>query len=113
MKFNEDVNRIITAAEDRKAFDIKVVDIEGISSIADYFIIISGNNERQVVAISDEIDSKMSQAGREPLSVEGRQTGKWIILDYGDEIVHVFEKDEREFYNLEKLWIDAKTYDID
>ncbi len=112
MKFNDEVDRIIKAAEDKKAFDIKVVDIEGISSIADYFIIISGNNERQAIAISDEIDAKMSEAGIEPLSIEGRQTGKWIILDYGDQIVHVFEKNEREFYNLEKLWIDAKTYDI-
>ena len=113
MKFNNEIETIIKAAEDKKAFDIRVIDIRGLSSISDYFIIASGNNERQVVAIADEIDHKMSEQGIEPIHIEGRQTGKWVILDYGDEIIHVFEKDEREFYNLEKLWLDAEYYDID
>lgn len=112
VNFNEEVNEIIAAGQDKKAFDIKVIDIKGVSSIADYFVIMSGTSDRQVVSIADEIEDRLSKTGLETINKEGRQEGKWIILDYGDVIVHVFQKSEREFYNLEKLWIDSKSYDI-
>lgn len=112
MNFDKEIKTIVNAAEDKKAFDIKVLEIEGLSSIADYFILMSGNSERQVVAIAEEIEDKMTEMGIDPINKEGKQTGRWLLLDYGDIIVHVFHKEEREFYNLEKLWIDAKTLEI-
>ncbi|MDO5707402.1 MAG: ribosome silencing factor [Andreesenia angusta] len=113
MKFNQEVNTILSASESKKAFDIKVIDIRGLSSIADYYIIMSANSERQVSAIGNEIEMKMTEAGIEPINTEGYKSGRWVILDYGDTIVHIFKQSEREFYNLEKLWLDASSYDID
>ncbi len=113
MKFNQEINTIISAAEDKKAFDIKVIDLRGMSSITDFYIIMSANSDRQVAAIGNEIEDRMTKEEIEPISTEGYRTGRWVILDYGDEIVHIFQKDEREFYNLEKLWLDAESYDID
>lgn len=113
MELTKEVKLIVNAAQDKKAFDINVLNIAGLSSIADYFIVASGSNERQTVAIADEIEDKMSELGLEPLNKEGHQTGRWVLLDYGDIIVHVFHREEREFYNLEKLWIDAESIEIE
>lgn len=113
MNLKQEVEIIVKAGDSKKAFDIKAIDIIGLSSIADYFVIMSGNTERQVVAIADEIQDEMSKAGVEPSNKEGYQTGRWILLDYGDIIVHIFHKEEREFYNLEKLWVDAKPLEIE
>lgn len=113
MELTKEVKLIVNAAQDKKAFDINVLNIAGLSSIADYFVVASGNNERQAVAIADEIEDKMSEIGLEPLNKEGHQTGRWVLLDYGDIIVHVFHREEREFYNLEKLWVDAESIEIE
>lgn len=113
MKFNQEIDTIISAAEDKKAFDIKIIDIRGMSSISDFYIIMSANSERQVSAIGNEIEDRMSKIDIEPINTEGYRTSRWVILDYGDQIVHIFQKDEREFYNLEKLWLDAEIYNID
>jgi ribosome-associated protein len=113
VELKKEIQTIVSAADDKKAFDIKVLEIGGLSSIADYFVVASGNNERQAVAIADEIEDKMTELGLEPLNKEGHQTGRWILLDYGDIIVHVFHKEEREFYNLEKLWLDAKSFEVE
>lgn len=112
MELKNEIKTIVNAAEDKKAFDITVLEIGGLSSIADYFIVASGNNERQTVAIADSIEENMTELGVEPIHKEGHQTGRWVLLDYGDIIVHVFHREEREFYNLDKLWIDAKSIEI-
>lgn len=92
------------AIEEKKGMDMVVLDISKKTTISDYFIIVSGNSSTQVSAIADEIDSKMFQAGFDKVHKEGYESSRWILLDYGDIIIHVFHKDEREFYNLERLW---------
>lgn len=96
----------------RKAEDVCALDIRGISIIADYFLIASGNSNTQVRSLAEEIESKLSEAGIEPLRVEGTQSSTWIIIDYGSIIIHIFMRDTREFYNIEHLWADAKPVDI-
>ena len=108
---NNRLKTIILAAEDKNAYDITVLNISELTSIGDYFVILSGNSQRQVMAITDEIDDKMSKAGYEVRNKEGYRNGRWIILDYGDIVVHIFHKEDREFYNLERLWIDAEEID--
>lgn len=95
---------IKAAIEDKKGIDMQVLDISKMTTIADYFIIVSGNSSTQVTSISDEIESKMFLAGFDKVNREGYQSARWILLDYNDIIIHVFHKDEREFYNLERLW---------
>ena len=113
LSIDKRVETIVKAGDDKKAFDIKVLDVKGLSSVADYFIIMSGNSTRQVVGIGEEIEEEMSKLKEEPLSKNGYRSGTWVLLDYEDILVHVFEKNEREFYNLERLWVDSKFVDID
>lgn len=110
---NEQLSTIIKSATDRKAFDIKVLKISNLTSIADYFVILSGNSQRQVMAISNDIEDKMYLKGYDVKHKEGYNSGKWILLDYGDIIVHVFHKEDRDFYNLERLWTDAEDISIE
>lgn len=112
-EINKRLDIIVNSADDKKAFDIKVLDISKLSSIGDYFVILSGNSERQVKSIADEIDDKMNKAGYTLLRKEGHNTARWILLDYADIVVHVFHKEDREFYNLERLWIDAEDVEIE
>lgn len=107
------VSIITEASLDKKAFDIKVLDIRQLTTLADYFIIVSGNSTIQTSTIADEIEEKMGENGYSLLSKEGYGSARWILLDFGDIIVHVFHKEDREFYNLEKLWIDAKKINMD
>ncbi len=109
--FNNRLKTIILAAEDKKAYDIRVLNISELTSIGDYFVILSGNSQRQVMAISDEIEEKMKEAGCELKNKEGYRNGRWILLDYADIVVHVFHKEDRDFYNLERLWVDAEEID--
>ena len=99
---------ITKACEDKKALDIKVLNISKLTPIADYFIIASGNSSTQVMAIADEVEEKMIEAGTGEVVKEGYQSGRWILLDFNDIIVHIFHKEEREFYNLERLLSDEK-----
>lgn len=92
----------------KKAEDLLAIDISGLSILADYFLIASGNSSTQVKALAEEIEFKMSQQGVEPRHVEGVQSGTWIILDYGSLVVHVFHRETRAFYNLERLWADGR-----
>jgi ribosome-associated protein len=92
------------AALGRKATDLVVLDIGDISSIADYFVICSGRSDTQVQAIADAIERRLREHGQRPLSIEGRERGQWILMDYGDVIVHVFYAPVRAFYDLERLW---------
>ncbi|GEN84655.1 ribosomal silencing factor RsfS [Sporosarcina luteola] len=95
------------AVDDKKAQEIVVLNMEGVSLIADQFIICHANSERQVQAIAREVSDKASENGFGIKRVEGLDTGRWVLVDLGDVVVHVFHKDERGYYNLEKLWGDA------
>jgi len=100
-----------TALEDKKAGDIKVIDISGISVLADYFIIADGSNVNQVQAMVDNVDEVLGRAGYECKQMEGYGTGGWILMDYGDIIVHAFCREDRLFYDLERIWRDGKVLD--
>ncbi|KRM57398.1 ribosome silencing factor [Secundilactobacillus malefermentans] len=100
------------AAEDKRADDIVALDMEGLSTVTDYFLIMNGGSKRQVQAITDEIMDKMAEAGAEVKRVEGRDAGRWVLIDLGDVFVHVFDEDDRTHYNLEKLWSDAPFVDL-
>lgn len=100
------------ALEEKKAEDITVLDISGVTVLADYFIIASGNSDRQVKAMVDGVEEALGKAGYEPKQVEGYQTGNWILCDYGDVIVHVFDQENRLFYDLERIWRDGKVIDM-
>ena len=100
-----------TALEDKKAGDIKVIDICGVSVLADYFIIADGSNVNQVQAMVDNVDEVLGRAGYECKQMEGYGTGGWILMDYGDIIVHAFCREDRLFYDLERIWRDGKVLD--
>ena len=96
------------AALDKKAFDLDILSVGTLTSIADYFVIATATNERQAAAISDNILTKLKEEmGVRPLLVEGTSPGRWILLDYGDFVIHIFIEDVRRFYGLERLWGDA------
>jgi ribosome-associated protein len=103
----------VRAAESKKATDIKVLDLTGITSFADYFVICTGSNQRQIQAISDEVHLQMKhKAGELPISLEGYTQGEWVLADYGDLLVHIFSPKSREYYSLERLWRGAKDVEI-
>jgi len=107
--------RIITAvraASDKKALDMVVLDLRGVASFTDYFLIISGMNARQVQAITDEIVARLKTQGTRAQRVEGYRTAEWVLVDYGDFIVQVFDSKARQFYDLERLWRDAERIAI-
>lgn len=102
---------VINALEDKKAEDIRVIDISEISILADYFIIANGSNSRQIQAFADEIEQKLAKEGCHLKQAEGYDSANWILLDFGDLIVHLFDKENRSFYNLERIWRDGKQID--
>jgi len=99
------------ALDDKMGMEIKVLDIHQISILADYFLIAHGNNPNQVQALIDSVEEKLSQEGYEPNHVEGYREGSWVLIDFGRIIVHVFSKDARIFYDLERIWSDGKEID--
>ena len=101
------VGEAVSAADDRKAIDLKVLDLAKVSDFTDYFLICSGANERQVQAIAEAVDAVLRAGKVRPLHQEGMNGGNWVLLDYGDFIVHVFRDETRRFYALERLWGDA------
>jgi ribosome-associated protein len=102
----------VRAAESKKATDIRVLDLTGITAFADYFVICTGANARNVQAIADEVGQRLKQAGSLPLSLEGYNQAEWILADYGDFLVHIFSPKSRAYYDLERLWRNAKTIEI-
>ncbi|WP_373747739.1 ribosome silencing factor [Weissella soli] len=102
----------VKAADQKRAEDIVALDIHEISLLADAFVILDAPTNRQVVAIADEIEDKMAEAGYPLIKHEGRREGEWVLMNFGDVIVHIFKKETRSFYNLEKLW-GAEGKDID
>ena len=99
------------ALADKKGEDIRVIDIAGISVLADYFIIANGTNESQVRALVDNVEEELAKAGYEVKQREGYGLGSWVLLDFGDIIVHVFDRENRVFYDLERIWRDGKQVD--
>ena len=97
----------VDALDDKKANDISIIDIEKISTLADYFIIASGTNRNQVQAMCDEVDERLGKAGFEPKHIEGYNSANWILLDYGDIVIHLFDEENRLFYDLERIWRDG------
>ena len=95
------------AMEEKKAHDIRIIDISKISVLADYFLIASGSNKNQVQAMVDNVQEELHKAGYTPKQIEGYNTANWILLDYGDIIVHVFDEENRLFYDLERIWRDG------
>ena len=101
------------AIDDKKGQDIKVIDIHTVSVIADYFVIASGTNSNQVQAIVDNVEEQLGRAGFEAKQIEGNRNSSWILMDYGDVIVHVFDEENSLFYDLERIWRDGKVLEMD
>ena len=109
----ETLKTIISALEDKKAENIKLIDISEISTVADYFIITNGSNRSQIQALSDNVQEKLAVNGIHPKNIEGYNTANWILLDYSDILIHIFDKESRGFYDLERIWKDGKEISID
>lgn len=97
-----------TALEDKKGEDIKVIQVDEVSVLADYFIISNGTNTSQVQALVDSVEESLGKGGYEPLRIEGIGNSSWVLMDYGDIIVHIFSQEDRLFYDLERIWRDGK-----
>jgi ribosome-associated protein len=111
-ELDERVRRALHAAAEKKALDPTVLDLRGISSFTDFFLMFTGANRRQVQAISDEIVEQLKRNGSPAARVEGYQNAEWILIDYGDFVVHVFEEKARRFYDLERLWREASRLNL-
>lgn len=109
---DERILMALQAASDKKALDLVVLDLRQIATFTDYFVIVTGTNERQVQAISDEVFERLKKAGVPAARVEGYKSAEWILLDYGDFIVHVFAEEARKFYDLERLWRESKRVEL-
>ncbi len=109
---NKKLQIIFDALDDKKAENISVIDISEITILADCFVIASGSNPNQIHAMADAVDEKMSKAGYSPRSVEGYRNANWILMDYEDIVVHIFDKESREFYDLERIWSDGKRLQL-
>ena len=110
--FDERMRWALHAAAEKKAIDLTVLDLRGVATFTDFFIISTGANKRQMQAIADEIVEQLKRRGSPAARVEGYQAAEWILVDYGDFIVHVFDEKARRFYDLEYLWREAKRLDV-
>lgn len=111
-ELDERIRMALSAASEKKAINTVVLDLREIASFTDYFVITSGTNERQVQAISDELVETLKKAGTPAARVEGYKTAEWILLDYGDFVVHVFDEKARKFYDLERLWRESQRVEL-
>lgn len=112
MELLDIVKKAVSALEDKKAEDITVIDISGVSSIADYFIIANGSNANQLAAMKDAVDEAFYKNGMNAKQIEGNNNSTWILIDYNDVIVHLFDKEDRLFYDLERIWKDGKVIEL-
>lgn len=109
METKDIAQKIAAAANDKKAKDILLLNMEGLSPVTDFYVICSAGNSTLVKAIADNIEDKLAEAGVYPAHKEGYADARWVLLDYGDVVAHVFLEEERDFYNLEQLWADAPS----
>ena len=105
-------NSITELIFNKKGYDVKILELRDITSIADYFVICSADSDTQVKAIADEVDKKLRDEGIKSWHTEGYRSLNWVLIDFVDVVVHVFKKESREYYNLEKLWGDAPVVDV-
>ncbi|KRN95090.1 Iojap family protein [Furfurilactobacillus siliginis] len=103
----------VKAGDSKRAEDIVALDVEQVSLVADYFVIMNGGSKRQVQAIAQAVLDEEAEAGVDVRRIEGKTEGTWVLLDFGDILVHIFQEEQRHYYNLEKLWSDAPLVDID
>lgn len=113
MNSKEMARLAIKALEDKKAEEIKIIDISEVSVIADYFIIANGTNRSQIQALSDHVEETLGKAGAPLRQIEGYQNANWVLLDFHDVIIHIFDKENRLFYDLERIWRDGKLVETD
>ncbi|MFK7695104.1 ribosome silencing factor [Paenibacillus sp. HJGM_3] len=106
------MNMVVKAAEDKKAMNVVVLDLQNISMVADYYVICHGNSDVQVQAITTEIRKQAQERGIPVRGIEGFDSARWVLIDLGDVVIHVFHRDEREYYNIERLWSDAKVVEF-
>lgn len=111
MLTQEILENSVKILDNKKAMDIKALKITDLTSVADYFVIVNGTSTTHIRALAEELEDQLAKLGQEPKHIEGRATG-WILLDYGNVVVHIFTPDQRENFNLEKLWQDAEEVDI-
>lgn len=112
MNAEEKVRKIAKVLFDKKAADIRAIRVRDLTTLADYFVFASGTSTTQVRALTEEVEFRLSELGVEPNRVEGRQTNNWLILDYGDVVVHIFHTETRAYYDLERLWSDGEEVDL-
>ncbi len=105
-------NNITDLIFNKKGYDVKILDLRKLTTITDYFVICTGDSDTQVKAIADEVDKKLRDEGIRPWHTEGYQSLNWVLIDFVDVVVHIFKKDTRDFYNLEKLWGDAEISEV-
>lgn len=113
MKIEEQVKAAYEALDEKQAEDIRIIDIRGISTIADYFIVASGSNQSQLQAMEDSVGQKMKDLGLRQPKLEGNRNSTWILMDYEDFIVHIFSEEDRLFYDLERIWTDGREVPVD
>jgi ribosome-associated protein len=106
------VKRVVSACEEVKGKDLSVLDVRSLSDFADFFVIVSGRSDRQVQGITNRVIEELIKSGARPMSVEGYEDGQWVLVDCGDVVVHVFYEENREFYDLESLWMRAKRVTV-
>jgi ribosome-associated protein len=109
---NEPLKIAIKAVDDKKGMDVVALDITGVATFADYFLLCSGDSSRQIQAIADEVEQRLAAHGFRPSHVEGYNNAEWILMDYLDVVVHIFSRKARAYYDLERLWRDAKAIDV-
>lgn len=111
-KLKEILGRLVHVLDEKKAEDIRVIDIRGISVIADFFIVASAGNQNQLLAMQDAVDEEMTKQGQSARSIEGNRNSTWILMDYEDVIVQLFTREDRLFYDLERIWKDGVSVDV-
>ena len=112
MESSQLANKITDLIFNKKGYDVKILDLRKLTTITDYFVVCSGDSDTQVKAIADEVDKEMRDEGIRPWHTEGYQALNWILIDFVDVVVHIFKKETREYYNLEKLWGDAPMIEV-
>lgn len=112
MTSKELAGKIVKILDSKKALDIRVIGISDLTIIADYFVLATGTSNTQVKALADEVEYQLKQQDIMPNRIEGYNSSSWILVDYGNVVVHIFQKDTRDFYSLERLWADGEQIDI-
>ncbi len=113
LESREKALKIAEILDSKKAKEIQVLKLADLTTVTDYFVICTGNSVTQVKALADEVEEKLAEMGETPLSIEGYRSAGWVLIDLGDVVVHIFTKEMREFYGLERLWSDAEKEDIE